>query len=49
MLFQDVDVIWNKDPVKEFKTQSKKYKDFDILFMDDGKKYINLCLTSFIQ
>jgi hypothetical protein len=34
VLFQDVDVVWYKDPLPWFK--SEQAKDFDIYFQDDG-------------
>ena len=37
MLFQDVDIIWNKDPVSLFLDKSESYSNYDMLFMDDGK------------
>lgn len=33
ILFQDVDIVWYKDPVKFFENT---HEDFDLLFQDDG-------------
>ena len=39
MIFQDVDVVWNKDPLSIFLDQRSLYSKYDMLFMDDGKIY----------
>jgi hypothetical protein len=36
LLFQDVDVVWNKNPLEYFHNPDSKMKDFDIYFQDDG-------------
>lgn len=33
ILFQDVDIVWYKDPIPFFETQ---HLDFDLIFQDDG-------------
>jgi hypothetical protein len=33
ILFQDVDIVWYKDPIHFFETQ---HMDFDVMFQDDG-------------
>lgn len=35
-LFQDVDVVWYKDPMKFFMDKTRKEAEFDMLFQDDG-------------
>lgn len=40
VLFQDVDVIWNKNPLSVFHDKSSKLYDFDILFQDDGARAV---------
>lgn len=35
LLFQDVDVVWYKNPMDYFK--SHHAKQFDVYFQDDGK------------
>jgi hypothetical protein len=37
VLFQDVDVVWNANPLEFFRT---KYQEFDILFQDDGARSV---------
>lgn len=37
LLFQDVDVIWYKNPIDYFKSQHAK--KFDVYFQDDGKLF----------
>jgi hypothetical protein len=36
ILFQDVDVVWYKNPLEYFHNSSNSDKDFDIYFQDDG-------------
>eukprot|EP00980_Cylindrotheca_fusiformis_P015152 scaffold4183_cov137-Cylindrotheca_fusiformis.AAC.15 len=36
VLFQDVDVIWYKNPLPWFCNSSSPYRDFDMIFQDDG-------------
>jgi len=37
ILFQDVDIIWYKNPIPFFENEDdKKLQDFDLLFQDDG-------------
>lgn len=36
LLFQDVDVVWYKNPLTFFHNKSNEYVDFDIYFQDDG-------------
>jgi len=40
MLFQDIDIVWNQHPVDLFIDPKGPYKDFDMLFMDDGIRNI---------
>ena len=36
LLFQDVDVVWYKNPLEYFHDTSNPYHDFDMYFQDDG-------------
>jgi hypothetical protein len=36
VLFQDVDVIWYRNPLTWFHNSSSPYQDFDMFFQDDG-------------
>jgi len=36
VLFQDVDVVWYRDPLEFFHNSSHNWHDFDIYFQDDG-------------
>jgi hypothetical protein len=36
VLFQDVDVVWYKDPLEFFHNSTHHWHDFDIYFQDDG-------------
>ncbi len=36
VLFQDVDVVWYKNPVEYFHDKNNFYHDFDMYFQDDG-------------
>lgn len=36
VLFQDVDVVWYKNPLTWFHNSTSPFRDFDILFQDDG-------------
>jgi len=36
LLFQDVDVVWYKDPLPFFHNSTSPISDFDVLFQDDG-------------
>ena len=38
VLFQDVDVIWYRDPTRFFHDKSSKMYDFDVYFQDDGSR-----------
>jgi len=40
VLFQDVDVVWMKNPLSVFHDKSSKLYDFDILFQDDGARNV---------
>ena len=40
VLFQDVDVVWNKNPLTVFHDKSSKLYDYDILFQDDGARNV---------
>jgi hypothetical protein len=37
-LFQDVDVVWYKDPMKFFHDKTRREAEFDILLQDDGAR-----------
>ena len=36
ILFQDVDIVWYKNPVEYFEQKNSKLDGFDMLFQDDG-------------
>lgn len=36
ILFQDVDIIWYKNPIPYFESDRPEVKEFDMLFQDDG-------------
>ena len=36
LLFQDVDVVWYKNPLEYFHDTTNPYHDFDMYFQDDG-------------
>lgn len=38
LLFQDVDVVWYRNPLEFFHTKSGSIADFDIYFQDDGSR-----------
>ena len=38
VLFQDVDVVWYKNPLEFFHDNSTSMYDFDIYFQDDGSR-----------
>lgn len=38
ILFQDVDVIWYKDPLDYFHDKKSSIADFDVYFQDDGNR-----------
>ena len=40
VLFQDVDVVWWKNPLEVFHDKKSKLFDFDILFQDDGARTV---------
>lgn len=40
VLFQDVDVVWMRNPLSVFHDKSSKLYDFDILFQDDGARNV---------
>lgn len=40
VLFQDVDVVWMKNPIGIFHDKSSPLHDFDILFQDDGARSV---------
>lgn len=40
LLFQDVDVVWYKDPLQIFHDNKSPYSNFDVLFQDDGARSI---------
>lgn len=36
LLFQDVDIVWYKNPLEYFHDPTNEFKDFDVYFQDDG-------------
>ena len=36
LLFQDVDVVWYKNPLEYFHDKNNPHRDFDMYFQDDG-------------
>lgn len=38
LLFQDVDLIWYKNPLEFFHDKSSPVHDFDMYFQDDGSR-----------
>mmetsp|Transcript_23881 Transcript_23881/g.24340 ORF Transcript_23881/g.24340 Transcript_23881/m.24340 type:complete len:235 (+) Transcript_23881:648-1352(+) len=38
VLFQDVDIVWYKDPVPFFQSSSSGMSDFDVILQDDGAR-----------
>ena len=36
ILFQDVDIVWYKNPIPFFEEQGSKLQNFDMMFQDDG-------------
>jgi len=36
LLFQDVDIVWYKNPIEYFNDDKSPYRDFDMYFQDDG-------------
>jgi len=40
LLFQDVDIVWYRDPLKLFHNQTHSLSKFDILFADDGARWV---------
>ena len=36
LLFQDVDIVWYRNPVEYFTNDSNPYRDFDMYFQQDG-------------
>ncbi len=36
LLFQDVDMVWYKNPLEYFHDETNQYHDFDMYFQDDG-------------
>lgn len=38
LLFQDVDIVWYKDPLTVFHDKNDPLSDYDILFQDDGAR-----------
>ena len=38
VLFQDVDVIWYKNPLKFFQKRKNEANSFDLYFQDDGSR-----------
>jgi len=36
ILFQDVDIVWYKNPIPYFESESSKIENFDMMFQDDG-------------
>lgn len=49
LLFQDVDIVWYKDPLVLFHDQNSELYDYDIMFQDDGARsvrYAPYCANS---
>jgi len=46
LLFQDVDVVWYKNPLDYFQDESNPYHDFDMYFQDDGAHSVRYAPTS---
>lgn len=49
VLFQDVDIVWEKNPLDIFHDKSSEFNDYDILFQDDGARslrYAPYCANS---
>lgn len=40
LLFQDVDIVWFKDPLKLFHDSNNSLWKFDIMFADDGARWV---------
>jgi len=40
VLFQDVDIVWYKNPLDVFHDDTSELSDFDLLFQDDGARSI---------
>lgn len=40
LLFQDVDMIWFKDPLQLFQDQNHTLFQFDVMFADDGARWV---------
>jgi len=38
ILFQDVDIVWYKNPVPFFQDKSSPMQSFDVIFQDDGSR-----------
>ena len=36
ILFQDVDIVWYKNPLDYFHNQTSQISNFDVYFQDDG-------------
>ena len=46
LLFQDVDIVWYKNPLEYFHDKSNDLYDFDIYFQDDGSRSIRFAPSS---
>ena len=40
LLFQDVDIVWFKDPLQLFHNSNHSLSKFDIMFADDGARWV---------
>ncbi len=46
LLFQDVDIVWYKNPLDYFHDEANKFHDFDVYFQDDGAHSARYAPTS---
>jgi hypothetical protein len=46
LLFQDVDIVWYKNPLEYFHDKNNDIYDFDIYFQDDGSRSIRFAPSS---
>ena len=40
MLFMDVDIVWNKNPLDFFRDETSSFKGFDIIMQDDSNRSV---------
>ena len=46
VLFQDVDLVWIKDPLAFFHDESSKTSEFDVIFQHDGSNSVRYAPSS---